>query len=231
MWTTCIQPIPPRPRHSPPSGNHIWNAQQNSWNCEGITRTNRCSHTHTCTKPSTHVFPKWNPHSHAIIRSGDNWFMAAPPASAIFQPVLWLALRIMWFTGSILQEHVSISQEEPQWGHCLFFPKMTLCSVYTLVCLFRHKNDLCQWFCFEMQAFLKSLLASSKVAHFWTSSLCFACKNNGVMETELRVTSSWCSYFTWMFTFLSERIAECHTKAGEKWQLWSASLQSSQWPD
>lgn len=152
MWTTCIPPICPL-HQTLSSGNHMRNAPRNSWNCEGLTRTNRCSRTHTNTKPSTHAVPKWDFHSHAIIRSGDNWFMA------VFYPMLLFNLSPDWPSGlcghKIQPIRACLHFSRGSITRILFiFPTMTWCSVYTGVCLVRRYNDLCQRFCFEMPAFL-----------------------------------------------------------------------------
>lgn len=141
---------------------------------------------------------------------------------------LWLSSSLCHYAACCLigpQEYVD-TRVNPSCLHfsrgsikriLFIFPMVTLYSVYSVVCLVRSRLDLCQRFCFRTQAFLQSLLASSEVVTFWTSSRRFGTKNKGVMQTELWLTSSWCSYFTGMFTFLSQRIAGCHTKAGEKW--------------
>lgn len=73
-------------RHPLSPGNHCRNVPQNSWNCEGITRTNRCygtrahthAHGHGHTKPSALALPRWDSCCHAVItRSRDNWFTTA----------------------------------------------------------------------------------------------------------------------------------------------------------
>lgn len=164
MWPTCIPPICPL-HQSLSLGNHIRNASQNSWNCEGITRTNRCSHGIHIQKQVLLLFP--------------NGTLILTPSSGQEIIDVWLYSSLCHYSACCLigpQEYVD-TRVNPSCLHfsrgsikriLFIFPMVTLCSVYSVVCLVRHKNDLCQRFCFETQAFLQSLLASSEVVTFWT---------------------------------------------------------------